>query len=64
MFALIEFPSTSCIDIGIVEDDENEGSESFFVDVFPGDPAVVIGTNSVATVTIMDDVMGKLLATF
>ena len=53
--APIDFPSTSCIDIGIIVDNISEGTEFFTVDVSSIDPAVVIGTNNVATVAIVDD---------
>ena len=50
---LIEFPDTRCITIGINEDSEDEGDESFSLRVTTDDPAVVFGANSEAIINII-----------
>ena len=48
--------STSCVDIGILQDLALESDHSFGVEVISATPSVVvIGTPSEETVTILDD---------
>ena len=48
--------STSCVDIGILQDLALEGDHSFGVEVISATPSVVVvGTPSEETVTILDD---------
>ena len=48
--------STSCVDIGILQDLALESNHSFGIDVISATPSVVVvGTPSEETVTILDD---------
>ena len=48
--------STSCVDIGILQDLTFESDHSFGIDVISATPSVVVvGTPSEETVTILDD---------
>ena len=48
--------STSCVDIGILQDMAFEGDHSFGVEVISATPSVVmVGTPSEEIVTILDD---------
>ena len=48
--------STSCVDIGILQDLALESDQSFDVEVISATPSVVVvGTPSEETVTILDD---------
>ena len=48
--------STSCVDIGILQDQALESNHSFGVEVISATPSVVVvGTPSEETVTILDD---------
>ena len=48
--------STSCVDIGILQDPVLESNHSFDVEVISATPSVVVvGTPSEETVTILDD---------
>ena len=53
MNELVDFPSTSCLTITIIDDSVVEPDESFTVAVTSSDPAVIPG-DDVATVTISD----------
>ena len=53
MNEMVDFPSTSCLTITIIDDGEVEPDESFTVAVTSSDPAVIPG-DDVATVTISD----------
>ena len=58
---LINFPSTSCVTIAILNDDVPELlEESFRVELSSSDPAVSL-TDNVAIVTILDDDLGYSL---
>ena len=50
---MVDFPSTSCLTITIIDDGVVEPDESFTVAVTSSDPAVILG-DDVATVTIAD----------
>ena len=51
---MIDFPSTNCISITIIDDAVPEPNEFFSVLIFETDPAAVLGPNNEATVTITD----------